>query len=107
MPYQSVMLIRCPPAEQAAARLMAELASPTQASRLLFFQGPGLAWAYSEHARKLADRAGPQLSLKLCSAGWRRRQQPTPPAGWELGSLLQFWTAAETAEQVLGFGAEA
>lgn len=107
MPYQQVMLIRCSPTPPAFARLLAELAGRNSVSQLLFFQGLGLAWAHSEFGRELVDRSGGGASLMLCSAGWRRRTQQAPPAGWELGSLLQFWTAAETAELVLSFGAEA
>lgn len=107
MPYQHVMLIRCPPARPALARLTAELARSGAAGQLLFFQGPGLAWASSELGRELAERAGPDHSLLLCSAGWRRRHQLPPPQGWALGSMLQFWTAADAAEHVSSFGAEA
>lgn len=106
MPYQRVMLVRCSPTPAAFARLLAELAALNAARQLLFFQGPGLAWAHSELGRELVDRIGCGASLMLCSAGWRRRTQQALPAGWELGSLLQFWAAAETAEQVLSFGAQ-
>lgn len=107
MPYQQVMLIRCLPARLALARLEAELLQPENARRLLFFQGPGLAWADSWQGRKLAEHAGPDLILMLCSAGWRRRYQDPPPKGWALGSLLQFWAAADAAERVVSFGGEA
>lgn len=104
MRYDEVMLIRCAPHAAGAQQFRAVLDSGPPALRLLFFHGPGLAWANRECAEleRIADESG--STLMLCSSGWRRRYAEAAPAGWQLGSLIQFWDAADRAERVLGFG---
>jgi len=103
--YREVMLIRCLPSADATSAVCAALAAGGEGRRLLFFHGPGLAWAESETETLAAIPSEPGPVLMLCSAGWRRRHAHTPPPGWQLGSLVQFWHAADQAERVSSFGA--
>lgn len=105
MSYQEVMLIRCSPEQAGARAVLAAVAESVAAERLLFFHGPGVAWATAE-SEVLMQRVGQGgTSLLLCSAGWRRRHEQAPPPGWRLGSLVQFWDAADRAERLVSFGA--
>lgn len=104
MHYQEVMLVRCLPAAPRADSVLGALSVSGGRPRLVFFHGPGLAWARSELAPRVQDLAEAGTTLMLCSAGWRRRQIEPPPDGWQLGSLVQFWDAADRAEWVAGFG---
>ena len=105
MPYDEVMLIRCPPGTAAAERLLASLRDRPGDRLFLFFHGPGLDWAVSEPARQTLTAIAGTAPLRLCSAGWRRRQLGSVPSGWRLSSLVQFWDVADRAGQVIGFGA--
>lgn len=105
MPYDEVMLIRCLPDAPGAQALMARLQAGDAGRLLVFFHGPGLAWASSEAARHRLPGRARHATLMLCSAGWRRLQAGLPPQGWQLGSLVQFWDAADRADRVGSLGA--
>lgn len=105
MSYEEVMLIRCRPDPAGQARVLGQLRNRPQGRLLVFFHGPGLDWALTESAHRELAGVQPRVTLMLCAAGWRRRKAGEPPAGWQEGSLVQFWDAADRAARVLSFGA--
>lgn len=105
MSYDEVMLIRCRPDPAGQARVLGRLRVPSDGRLLMFFHGPGLEWAMTEAGQKALACAHRHATLMLCAAGWRRRKAGEPPAGWQTGSLVQFWDAADRADRVVSFGA--
>ncbi len=105
MLYDEVMLIRCRPDARSRNRVRRHLESRRDVRRLLFLHGPGLDWAGEGAALESVLDVGQSATLMLCSAGWRRRHAGQPPEGFEPGSLVQFWDAADRADSVISFGA--
>lgn len=101
-----VLLVRCAPAraEMVLAREMTgEVSGPVS---LVFFHGAGV-----EHARDARvcsawqDHVGDGcIPLVVCETAWQRRFDQAPPAGWQTGSLVQFWHQALMAERVDCYG---
>lgn len=104
MPYDEVVLIRREPDETGLGAVRFHLLARSDRRLLLFFHGPGLSWATSAAGQRVLADAEPDVTLMVCAAGWRRRQTGMPPAGWELGSLIQFWDAVDRAAEVVTFG---
>ncbi len=104
MPYDEVMLIRCPPDEAGLDAVISHVRVQPGGRRLMFFHGPGLDWAESAIARQGLAAATQAATLMLCSAGWRQRGGAAVPAGWQLGSLMQFWDAADRCAEIASFG---
>jgi len=105
VPYDEVMLIRCPPGAAGSDAVLAHLDARADGRLLMFFHGPGMAWASAVGWQRELAAKKDTVTLMLCAAGWRRRQAGLPPAGWQLGSLVQFWDAADRAAEVTTFGA--
>lgn len=105
MSYDEVMLIRCRPDPAGQARVLGQLRTRRNGRVLMFFHGPGLDWALNDATQKALTGAPQRATLMLCSAGWRRRHAGEPPPGWQVGSLVQFWDAADRADRVVSFGA--
>lgn len=102
---ERVMLIRRAPGSERDREIAEALSRwrerPGRA--LVFFQGPGLAHVRSDSP--LAGFAAPDMTLMVCSGGWRRRGHADPGAPFVLGSLLQFWSATVDADEIVAFGA--
>lgn len=105
MSYDEVMLIRCRPDPADQARVLGQLRIRRDSRLLMFFHGPGLDWVLSEAVQQQLTGAHQRATLMLCAAGWARRKAGEPPAGWQAGSLVQFWDAADRADRVVSFGA--
>lgn len=105
MPYDEVMLIRCPPDAAGLDAVLSHLRTRPGGRLLLFFHGPGLDWAGSPAAQQGLAGLDETAIRMLCAAGWRRRHSGAPPADWPLGSLVQFWHAADRSASIASFGA--
>ncbi|HMA98181.1 MAG TPA: hypothetical protein VKO38_01860 [Wenzhouxiangella sp.] len=102
-----VMLIRARPGSEAseqALRLARQWAG-TPEPALLFFHGPGLGHVLPAQRFGFASLRGDGLSLSVCRAGWQRLKRGDVPEPFVEGSLLQFWDAVLSAEDVRSFGA--
>lgn len=100
------MLIRCRPHGPGAAPVIAQVTDwvENRVPGLLFFHGAGVAWVPAVPAAAVRCWRDAGVDLMVCSAAWQRRHREPLPDGWLAGSLIQFWDAAERAEQVLSAG---
>lgn len=97
------MLVRRPPRPAAVASLVEALRrhALAEGSSLVFFHAEAVLWPDFLPPDRLP--AG-QLCLSLCSASWRRRRDGSPPPPFVLGSLVQFWQAADQTVDVFSLG---
>jgi len=101
------MLIRARPGSEESERALRLARQWARDPRhaLLFFHGPGLNHVLPEQRPGFSSLSGDGLDLSVCRAGWQRLKRGEPPAPFVEGSLLQFWDAVLSAEDVRSFGA--
>ncbi|MFP4207226.1 MAG: hypothetical protein ACLFSC_01115 [Wenzhouxiangella sp.] len=106
MKGQRVMLIRARPGSAGAVQALDTMRrwKRTPGGGLIFFHGPGLGHAAVGAGSAFAVIAGHGWDLRVCQAGWRRRNAGPPPTPFAPGSLVQFWDVALEAAELCSFG---